>query len=253
MNSLARSANFSDPFKYQEKRIGIIQSSYIPWRGYFDFIRSVDLFVIYDDVQYSTGSWRNRNQIKTSSGPKWITIPVKTNSRNHLIEQVSIGESPKPWRETHRNLLKFALGSAPFFQDALDIWESAIASQDSKLSPLNIRLIHLICEYLQIQTPIALSSQYPVEGSKTQRLINLLKKLDATVYLSGPTAKGYLEEDLFRENGMSLEYKTYDYPPYSQLWGNFVGAVSVVDLIANIGPEAKNYIGSLSPNEVAVP
>jgi hypothetical protein len=233
------------------RRVGIIQSNYIPWRGYFDFIDSVDLFVIYDDVQYSTGSWRNRNQLKTQTGLKWLTVPVKT-KLGVPIDEVPIGRTAKPWQDIHRRQLKESLGSAPFFKDAIAIWEEGIAASDLTLSELNIRLIKLICAYLQITTPIVMSRDYSVTGAKTERLINLLKKVGATVYLSGSAAQNYLDENLFREHGISLEYKTYDYVPYPQLWSEFVGTVSVLDLIANTGQDAKQFLKSQTPNAIAI-
>lgn len=239
-------------FEKPVMRIGIIQSSYIPWRGYFDFINSVDLFVIYDDIQYSKGSWRNRNKLKTQSGLKWITVPVKV-KLGFTIEQVIIEHDNKSWQDSHRKLLTDSLGLALFFKDALDLWEEGIVSEYTTISQLNIRLIKLISSYLGITTPIVMSRDYEVTGVKTERLIRLLKKVGATTYLSGPSASGYLDENHFRENGISLEYKTYDYEPYQQLWGEFDGAVSVLDLIANTGPEARRFLKSSTPNQVVVP
>ena len=234
------------------KRVGIIQSNYIPWRGHFDFIDSVDLFVIYDDVQYSKNSWRNRNQIKTPTGLQWLTVPVHA-KLSLLTDEVRIAQTHKPWQNTHRRLFHEFLGPAPSFKDAIELWEEGIAAGDLTISQLNARLIKLVCAYLRIDTPIVMSREYAVTGAKTERLINLLKKLEATAYLSGPAAKGYLDEDLFRENGIRLEYKTYDYPPYPQLWGEFVGTVSVLDLIANTGPEARRFLKSTTSHQVAVP
>lgn len=233
----------------QVKRVGIIQSSYIPWRGYFDFIDSVDLFVIYDDIQYSKGSWRNRNQVKTKTSLKWLTVPVKT-KLGLTINQVAIA-TDKHWQDTHYRLLNEALQSAPFFGDMIQIWESGIAAEDVTISQLNIRLIKLICSYLQISTPLIMSHDYIISGKKTERLIQLLQKLGAKVYLSGPTAQGYLDENMFREHDILLEYKTYDYDPYPQLWGEFVGTVSVLDMIANMGQEARHFLKSKTPNSVA--
>lgn len=222
------------------KCVGIIQSSYIPWRGYFDFINSVDVFVIYDDIQYSTGSWRNRNQIKAKTGLKWLTVPINK-KQGMLIDEVLIDRSIR-WQNKHRHLLKESLGSAPYFNNAMEIWEEGIASEHLTVSELNIRLIKLICNYLEIITPIVMSRDYHLTGVKTDRLVSLIKTIGGTKYLSGPTAKAYLDENQFRENGICLEYKTYDYPPYPQLWGDFVGNVSVLDLIANTGKEAKLFL-----------
>lgn len=234
-------------------RVGVIQSAYIPWRGYFDFIASVDLFVIYDDVQFSTGSWRNRNQIKTKGGLKWLTVPVQAKAGSLPIDQVRIGRTAKPWQAAHRNLLRDAFLHAPFADRARSLWEEGIAAQDIYLSQLNTRLTKLICSYLAIETPIVMARDYVTTGAKSARLVGLLRELGATSYLSGPAAKGYLEEDAFREHGIRLEYKTYDYAPYPQRFGGFDGAVSVLDLIANCGPDAKRLLKSASPNEIAVP
>jgi hypothetical protein len=233
-------------------RVGVIQSCYVPWRGYFDFIDSVDVFVIYDDVQYSSGSWRNRNQVKTSNGLRWLTVPVTYRFGDPIDTVTIVQKSGVRWQELHRRLLHQALGPAPFFADAIGIWEAATTPDDSTLTPLNLRLIQGLCRYLDIDTRIVLSREYRTFGSKTARLISLLSQIGATTYLSGPSARGYLEEDLFRANGINLEYKSYDYRPYPQLWGEFVGTVTVLDLIANCGPKSRDFLKSRTPNEAAV-
>lgn len=233
------------------KRVGIIQSSYIPWRGYFDFINSVDVFVIYDDVQYSKGSWRNRNQLKTANGLIWLTVPVKY-QLGIAIDQTEIATLTKSWRESHQTLLKQHLGTAPFFQDAIDIWQAGVAGTPTTISQLNIQLIQMICDYLGIKTPLVRSRDYALTGAKTERLIQLLQHLNATTYLSGPAAQDYLDETLFQAHGIGLEYKTYNYLPYPQLWGDFVGTVTILDLIANTGPDAKHWLSSQTENQVVV-
>ena len=232
-------------------RAAIIQSSYLPWRGYFDFIRSVDVFVFYDDVQYSTGSWRNRNRLKTAAGAQWITVPVHA-STSRAIDETRIARHNGDWRARHRRQLETALGPAPHFSDARRIWESTVAGDFASISQLNIRLTHAINEYLGIATRAALSRDFQPAGDSTSRLVDLLRKLGADTYLSGPTAKGYLDESAFRAAGIRLEYKTYDYAPYPQLWGAFEGAVTVLDLIANTGPDAARHLASRSANVVAV-
>jgi hypothetical protein len=234
-------------------RVGIIQSNYIPWRGYFDFIQSVDVFVIYDTTQYSHGSWRNRNKIKTSIGLKWLTVPVKRGSAELPIEQVKISQSSILWYEQQRRIIYNALDKAEYFTDAIKIWEEAILAKDQFLSPLNIRLIKAICTYLGITTSILVSSDYPVSGEKSLRLIELIKILGGAIYLSGPSANDYLDKDAFSRAGISLEYKSYDYPSYPQLWGEFEGAVTVLDLIANCGPESYKYINSNTPDNLIIP
>ncbi len=234
-------------------KVAIIQSNYIPWRGYFDFIDSVDLFIVFDDIQYPMGrSWRNRNQLKTASGLHWLTVPVQSKSYQLDIDQVLISSPNQSWQTKHRGLIESSLKPTDFFRDVVCLWESAISVNDIKLSELNVRLIKSICSYLSITTPIVMSRGYSAKENKTQRIIQLLKKVNATSYLSGQIAMDYLDENLFRENGIGLEYKTYDYLPYDQLWGEFMGNVSILDLIANKGKEAKSFLTSQSPNIVAV-
>jgi hypothetical protein len=230
-------------------RVGIIQSSYIPWRGYFDFIKSVDVFIIFDDIPYPNGrTWRNRNQIKTPTGLKWLTVPIRPGQSGIPMELVEIGESPFPWRDSHYALLERSLGPAPFFQDALNIWKVEAYRPHHLISQLNRRLIESICEYLDIRTKIISSSDFHVCGAKTKRLISLVQAIGGDTYLSGPVADEYLDKSLFAANDIRLEYKTYDYPEYTQLWGDYVPNVSVLDVIANLGKESKNYITSLTPN-----
>lgn len=230
----------------------MIQSCYVPWRGYFDFIASVDLFVIYDCVQYTVRDWRNRNQLKTPSGLKWLTVPVKA-SRTSAVDEVTIASPPKPWREEHAHQLESALGSAPHFDTAMGVWSRAVAAGDTHLSALNVRLTKLLCAELGIATPLVLSRELGAQGARTERLLDILKKVQATHYLSGPSARGYIDEAQFRAAGIALEYKSYDYEPYPQLHGEFQGTVTVLDLIANVGPEARRFLKSRTPDVTAVP
>lgn len=234
-------------------RVGIIQSCYIPWRGFFDFIDNVELFILYDDVKYSHGSWRNRNQVKNDSGLRWLTVPVMAGATDLPIDQVFIGKAVKPWDQLHHRLLKESLGITPYFKEAMTLWEHSINANDKYLSNLNERLIRNICSYLHISTTIVRSRDFACQGEKTVRLIDLLKKVGATSYLSGPAAKDYLDEDAFRQAGIGLSYKTYDYDPYPQQWGDFEGAVTVLDLIANCGPDSINHLKSKTPDEVVNP
>lgn len=233
-------------------RAGILQSSYIPWRGYFDFIRSVDLFILFDDVAFgSKSSWRHRNQLKFETRLKWVTVPVKS-KHDMAIDQVLIDTEGGDWRERHRRLITESIRQAPFFRDALGLWEKGTAENTLYLSRLNLKLIRSICEYLKIQTPIVDARDYSATGAKTERLVQLLKKAGADTYLSGPSGQAYIKEDLFRQNGIRLEYKTYDYPAYPQISGEFAGSVSVLDLIANVGPQAPEFLRSQTPNRIAV-
>ena len=230
-------------------KVGVIQSSYLPWRGYFDFIASVDLFVFHDDIQYTKGDWRNRNKLKTANGPTWITVPVSYRRTSQLICETKIDQK-QSWARKHKSILQGNYMNARFLGDALDLVSPISDSSFISLSELNIYLVEQIMRYLDISTQTAVSSDFELTGTKTARLVDLLKKVGATSYLSGPSAEGYLEKDEFRRHGIQLEYKTYDYEPYPQLWGDFVGEVSILDLIANCGPKASQLIRSKTPDKI---
>ena len=235
----------------QGLRVGVIQSNYIPWRGYFDFISQVDLFVFHDDLQYTKGDWRNRNRIKTPRGAEWLSVPVKYRKTSQLICDTEIDYSSS-WQREHVNKFKANYSEAPHCALATGLLEDAFAFKDRTISELNIRLIQSICGFLGIATRMRRSSEYSLSGSKTERLIRLLRKAGASNYLSGPSAKAYLDETQFARNGIRLEYKSYDYIDYPQLWGAFDGMVTVLDLIANTGHEAPKWIASHSADLVAV-
>lgn len=232
-------------------RVGVIQSCFIPWRGYFDFIRSVDLFVFYDDVQYSKNGWRNRNRIKTSQGSRWITVPVRHHRLSQLISETEIDDKCD-WRTAHMRLWEENYGDAPYYQDVLAILGSLGLGASVTISELNIALTKAIVGYLEIDTQLLLSSDLNLGGKKTDRLIDLLVKLKAKTYLSGPSADAYLDREAFRRHGIALEFKSYDYAPYPQQWGAFDGAVTVLDLIANCGPDAKTYLRSRTPDQIVI-
>jgi hypothetical protein len=231
-------------------KAGVIQSCFVPWRGFFDFIGSVDLFVFHDDIQYTKGDWRNRNKLKTSEGTSWITVPVHYRSVEQLICDTHVDESTD-WRSRHTRLWRSHYMNAPFLDDLLALLGDLDRnSQNLTISTLNIGLIRRIMEYLNISTPLTMSTDYQLKGYRTERLIDLLRKTGAKKYLSGPAADVYLDKEAFRKAGIGLEYKSYDYEPYPQLWGKFIGEVTVLDLIANCGPQAKKYVQSRSPNIV---
>lgn len=228
-------------------RVGIIQSNYIPWRGYFDFIDSVDIFVFHDDLQYTKNDWRNRNKIKTKTGLVWLTVPVKYNKTSQLISETAIDYSQQ-WAKKHMNMIRENYQKAPYFKEIAEPFFEIISKYHSSISDLNIEIVKFIMDQLSIKTQIKMSCELAPEGVKTARVMDVLKKIGATRYLSGPAAKDYLDENMFAENKIRLEYKSYDYPEYPQLWGPFEGPVSVLDLLFNTGPDARKFLKSNIPD-----
>ncbi|HZM25353.1 MAG TPA: WbqC family protein [Anaerolineales bacterium] len=221
--------------------MGIIQSNFLPWRGYFDFIRESDLFIIHDDLQYTKGDWRNRNKIKTSRGVEWITVPVRYHHTRQLIEETSVDYS-SPWAQKMVNRIRETYGRAPYFELYFSELHDLLMKPAASISDLNLRLIKWVCCHLEIDTPIKMSHEYHPQGAKTERLIGILQQVQATTYLSGPAAQTYLIPQLFEQAGIRLKYKQYNYPEYEQLYPPFEAAVSVIDLLFMKGKEAISYM-----------
>lgn len=230
-------------------KVAIIQSNYLPWKGYFDIIQDVDVFCFYDEVKYTKNDWRNRNKIYTKNGLQWLTIPISKDAVKLKIGEVNI-EDPS-WQLLHHKILQLAYKNAPYFKQLeyfLD--EFYIKNQWSSLSELNQHTTKSISKFLKINTEFVNSKDYDLRGDRVNRLINLLTDLNATEYISGPSAKSYLEgcEELFQKNNIKLTFKSYgNYLPYQQLNNPFEHFVSIVDLIANVSEsEIEKYIKASS-------
>jgi hypothetical protein len=225
------------------KKIAIVQSNYIPWKGYFDMIAAVDEFILYDDMQYTRRDWRNRNQIKTPTGLQWLTIPVKVKGKYHqTIRETEI--DGVDWAEKHWKTLAQNYRSAPYFDEvAALVLPLYLRRQHTHLSTVNRAFIEVVCAYLGITTKIGLSSDYTLIDGKTERLANLCMQVGATEYISGPAAKDYIELSLFTERGIKLTWFDYaGYPEYPQLWGRFAHSVTILDLLFNCGKDASRYM-----------
>jgi WbqC-like protein family len=235
------------------KRVAIVQSCYIPWKGYFDLINLVDEFILYDDRQYTRRDWRNRNRIKTPQGTQWLTIPVEVKGRyEQRIDETRI--SDPDWAELHWKTLMHNYAAAPFFDDYRDRLEGLYRrADDPLLSAVNRLFLDELSAILGIETRLAWSTDYAAEGAKTERLVSLCRAAGATHYLSGPSAREYMDEGLFSEAGIELEYMDYaGYPEYPQLHPPFDHAVTILDLILNTGPDAPRFMKSFAAREAAV-
>jgi hypothetical protein len=224
------------------KKVAVIQSNYIPWKGYFDIIHDVDLFVFHDDLQYTKNDWRNRNKIKTARGVSWLTIPVGTRE-DRLICEVELHDVS--WQKNHWAIIMQSYSKAPFFRQYRDFFEQVyLKAKWNNLSELNQYLIKTISkEFLGIKADFNDSRDFHAEGHKLDRLIDLLVKVNAELYVSGPAAKDYIEENKFKEVEIELVFKDYsNYPEYPQLFPPFEHAVSILDVLFNCGAAAPDYI-----------
>ena len=224
------------------RKVAVLQSNYIPWKGYFDIIHDVDEFIFYDEVQFTKNDWRNRNQILTPSGVQWITIPT-TGSITNTIDEVKTAGSQ--WQRKHFNTLVTYYSKAPFFHKYRPFLEDFYLNRTwENLSMLNRYLIIRISQdFLGIKTKFSDSRSYNSSGSSHFKLLSLLKSAKAEYYLSGPAAKSYIHAEDYQEAGIELHWKDYSqYPEYPQLHKPFHHNVTILDLLFNTGDEAPNYI-----------
>jgi WbqC-like protein family len=227
------------------KKVAIVQSNYIPWKGYFDLINVVDEVILFDDMQYTKRDWRNRNRIKTAQGLMWLTIPVEVKGKYlQKINQTVI--SSEGWNRAHWKTIVHNYAKAKHFHGYKEAFEDLyLGSSERYLSHINRRFITGICQILGTNTRISWSMDYRVLPGKTERIVDLCKQAGATEYVSGPTAKGYIDDELFREEGIVLSYMDYsEYPSYRQLFPPFEHRVSIIDLIFNEGPNAPRFMKS---------
>ena len=226
------------------KSVAILQSNYIPWKGYFDMIAAVDEFVLFDDAQFTKNDWRNRNRIKTSNGLLWLSVPV--GSKIHRpVRDVQIADSN--WKENHWKSISSNYGRAAHFDAVSTVLKDVYLSKKFvSLSALNREILQVICNYLGIETVLSNSWDYELCDGQTERLVHLCQQAGASKYISGPAAADYIDANQFRDAGIELCWFDYQgYPEYPQLWGDFVHEVSILDLLFNCGPDSATYMKHL--------
>ena len=225
------------------KKVAILQSNYIPWKGYLDLIAAVDEFILYDDMQFTRRDWRNRNQIKTSQGLHWLTVPVSVKGKYfQTIYEAEIDGND--WARAHWKMILQNYKRAPYFDEISTLLQPLYLERThTHISHLNEEFIKVICNYIGIKTKISQSCDFTLLEGKTERLADLCAQVDGTEYISGPAARNYIEERFFSERNIKLTWFNYDgYSEYPQLWGGFEHGVSIVDLLFNCGPNASQYM-----------
>lgn len=234
------------------KRIAILQSNYVPWKGYFDLINSVDEFIFYDEMQYTKNDWRNRNKIKNEQNTAWLTIAVRQERLSQKINQTQAFD-PK-WAVKHWRTLAQTYARAPYFSQYKDELEALYHTPNfTNLSQINSAFIRAICGWLGITTKLSWSTDYQLGEGKTERLVRLVQDAGGTDYISGPAARNYLDATLFKQAGIGLHWMDYSgYPEYQQLGPTaFEHGVSVLDLLFNTGLNAPKYMKTFAQQAVA--
>ena len=229
------------------KVIVILQSNYIPWKGYFDLMAAADEFLIFDEAQYTKNDWRNRNKIVLEGRTHWLTIPVSTSGQ--LGERVDAMRIAKPgWAQSHWTTIAQAYRRAPYFNWAAPVLKDAFsaAGELTRLTEINELMLRAVAGLIDIRTPITRAGAIPRKTlGPTLRLVEICRATNATAYISGPSAKAYLDLKIFEDAGISLLYSNYaGYPEYDQSMVPFEHGVSMLDVLFRCGPEARNHLKS---------
>jgi len=225
----------------------ILQPTYLPWMGYFEMIDSADIFVVFDHVQFVRKSWQQRNRIKGPNGEIMLTIPVKKMPRSTPICDMEISYDNNNPLENHWKVITHAYRKADYFEDYEEVFSQTYSGKHKKLGSLNVKIIETICHILGIKTKIIFSSELDLKDDslgKTERIVNLCKKTGITYLYDAEGAKEFIDTSLFDKEGIQVKFQSYEHPVYSQLFGEFIPYLSVIDLLFNEGERALAIIRS---------
>ena len=219
------------------KTVVVLQPQFFPWRGVFEQIRLADEFVHLDDAQFQKGGFTNRVQLKTANGPLWLTVPVLRHGTLPPIAEVEI-DYKSDWREKHLRTFAMSYARAPFAAHAQTIMRDVYAERPRTIAELDIAALERCCGELNLHPRFTRASATPVDGAKTDRLVALLVPRGTTCYVTGRGALDYLNEPQLAATGIEVRVMEYTRRPYPQLHGAFDPHVSILDTIANLGPDA---------------
>jgi len=224
-----------------------MQPTYLSWLGYFDLIDRVDIFILLDDVQFIKQSWQQRNQIRTSKGLEWITVPVKIKGRfGQHIKDVQI--NPIKFPDKHLRQLTQNYSKSAFFKYYFGEFENTLKEtcKSGLLYDLNVRSLKWLCSKLGIRTEFVRSSEIGVEGKRSERLVKLLKSIGVGNYVSPIGSYSYIKEEFhwFSEYGMEVSFAAYEHPEYHQVYFPFYPYVSTIDLLFNEGDASLEILRS---------
>src|SRR3989338_4724207 len=230
------------------KTVVIHQPDFLPYLGFFHRFLLADLWVVLDDAQFLTGgskSWHNRDKIKTPQGERWLTVGVKKTPLDTMINEAFLADDG--WEKKNLNLLAENYRKAPFFNEVFPAVERLYAHDCVKLIDFNMRSIEMLMEMLDIRIKTIFATTLKALGKKTERLVDICKKVEATTYLTGVGSRDYLQESLFETEGMKVVWQDFKHPVYPQLHGEFVPYLSGVDILFNCGiKKSREIIRSLT-------
>lgn len=229
--------------------VAVLQPGYMPWLGFFEQMSQVDVFVMYDDVQFDKNGWRNRNRIKSQDGPHWLSVPVHASIESKIMD-VTIDQRQK-WAKKHLGSIEQFYKKAPYRDEYLPVLKELLSRDWEKLVDLDLALIETMKEWFGIRTPLVRSSELGVGGDRNMRLLDICKHFGAARYYSGKAAECYLDGQLFQSNGIQVVFQDFKHPEYPQLHGEFFPYLSAIDVLLNCGPDSKRYLVNNDQKELA--
>lgn len=216
----------------------IHQPNFLPWLGYFYKIAKADVFVLLDNVDILTGSAKaitNRTKIKTNVGEQWITVPIKKTESKRILDIETVDNL---WRTKMLKTIKLAYSKSPFFDTIYPLVEDMLSFDSHKLSIYNTEIIKAICGILGIETNIVIASELNITATeRNQRIIDICKTVDCSIYFSGKGGTKYHDSNQFQESGIQIAITDFVQKPYPQIHGDFIGGLSIIDYLFNNKPE----------------
>jgi hypothetical protein len=223
--------------------IAIVQPSFLPWCGYFEQMAVADAFVYFDDVQYTRKDWRNRNRLKSPSGIKFVSVPVRKGRDREMLVKDALINYNHPWQRESIAKITEWYRTAPYFNEIFPVFGDILNNHFEFLVDLNYSLDQAIMGVLGIRTPTYKSSDIPEKSQdRNLKIIDICKHHGADALYDGKSAKAFIQEELFERYGIKVFFQDYKYKPYPQLWGDFESHLSVLDLLMNCGPQARDIL-----------
>ena len=220
-------------------RAAILQPGYLPWMGFFDLAARSDIFVILDSVQFDKRSWRNRNRIRTAEGWQWLTVPVITKGKfTQRIDDSRI-DNTRNWGKKHLTALWNHYSKAAHFKEYFPPFEEALSRRWELLVDLDMHLIRLFDDAFGLGTNYTMASALNTSGKKADLIVEICKLVGADEYLNGAMGRNYLRQEQFDDVGIKLRIIDYDHPVYRQCYNGFVSHLSAIDLLFNLGRDAR--------------
>lgn len=227
-------------------RVTIHQPEFAPWLGFFHKVRLADAVILLDDVQYRKNYFQNRNRVRTSQGPTWITIPVEHAPLDTPIDRIQVAADPR-WRDRIGKTLSQAYGRAPYFVDTFDEIARRLAAGDGRLIAITAPVLTWMMRGFGLQQRIWHSSSFAIEGGRSERLLRLCEAVGATTYVSGISGREYLDVDAFDRTGIAVEFQEFRHPVYGQIYPGFVPQMSALEAMCLLGPDCARLLDDAWP------